>query len=258
MSFTVCSYNVNWGNCLTGNPNSQHAKNICKAITSTEADICCLQETHSGFEKVFKSNFETLYPYQIHKEHKYKSATLDNKEGSLAGGLTILSKFPIYEISFHQPKVEGSFFPGLIVRVEVKNNVFVEILNVHLRPPISKEHRPTIGDYFYTSSIRKDEIKELISQMTNNQMKIICGDFNESSGDCLTFLKKEMNYKDILIEHCDNKNTWYWHLFWNTYLYGAYDHIFFDPMKLNSTKGKVFEEFKEFSDHLPVLGEFKF
>ena len=134
-------------------------------------------------------NFKKKYPYQIHKEHRSITAKLDKKEGSLAGGLAILSKYPIYEVSYYQPKTEGSFFPGLIFRVEYKKNSFIEILNVHLRPPISKEHRPTISDYFTTSTIRKEEIKELSSQMTKTNAKIICGDFNESSGECLNFLK---------------------------------------------------------------------
>eukprot|EP01080_Neovahlkampfia_damariscottae_P010389 gene10389-2918_t len=261
-TFSVCTYNVNWGLCLTGNMHSQHAQSIKTAISTADSDIVCLQETHEGFEKILTKLFEKKYPYQIHKLHKSKLATLDNKEGSLAGGLSVLSKYPIYEVSYYQPKTEGSFFPALIFRAEIVKSLFVEIVNVHLsnqqRPPISKTHRPTIGDYFTTSNIRKEEIKELLTQMTKSDMKIICGDFNESSGACLSFLKDEAKYNDILMEYCDGRNTWFWPLFWGMSLYGAYDHIFYNCSnnKFTSIGGTVFEEFKDISDHIPVVGKF--
>ena len=56
----VVTYNVNWG--------FVRPTMVIDFLNGTDADIICLQETHSRWEMALKSRFSLKYPYCVFKD----------------------------------------------------------------------------------------------------------------------------------------------------------------------------------------------
>jgi len=127
----------------------------------------------------------------------------------LAGGLAILSRAPfsVEEVSYIAPSAQGSLFPAMLVKINsTRNSDFntqeCYLLNVHLRPPLDEDLKPSFSSYFFTGTTRLKEIQELYhsslyyinqhlkkSQSTIRRL-IIAGDFNEGhSGSAVKWLR---------------------------------------------------------------------
>ena len=68
------------------------------------------------------------------------------------------------EIFHAQPEVSGSFFPGMLVSVETPAGP-IDLMNVHLRPPVSSTHRPSVLAVFQTGIVRRAELKYLVAEL---------------------------------------------------------------------------------------------
>lgn len=220
----------------------------------------------TGWQDFLLRNLKKIYPHSKFFHHVCKEAQLDDPMGSLAGGLAILTKeaFPFEVIEHYQPKTKGSFFPALLFKVKLPfgDKCFVDIINVHLRPPITDQHRPSITSYFSTSSIRKEEIQELLTRLSaynnSSDLRIVAGDFNEGSyGSGFTWLEKKAKFKDAVYELASDTTTWYWPVFYGFSIYGSYDHIFYSTETLKALECTVMTEYKGVSDHLPVVAKIK-
>src|SRR5690606_16137033 len=105
--------------------------------------------------------------------------------------------------------------------------------------------------YFKAEDIHIEEMKQFTTNFNNKLPTIILGDFNENdNGKMLKYLQEEMNFKDALSMFDKKSKTWRWVL-----LRGRYDHIVFNHL-ITCTNAVVYKLGK--SDHLPVIGKFKF
>ena len=127
--------------------------------------MVCLQETHSGWETYLTEKLRDLYSYRIFRHHINTSATRHDEDGSHAGGMAVLSRFPLKEVFYGQPPVQGSFFPLLVVSVELPSGDCVQLINVHLRPPISHEQKFSVRAYFSTTGVRREELNFALSKL---------------------------------------------------------------------------------------------
>ena len=82
-TFSVATYNINWGNGTW--ENGTPGKTI-KVIHSLNADIVLLQETTPKWQNLIEKKLKKTLPYQ--KYYHYENA----------GGLGFLSKYPIKSI----------------------------------------------------------------------------------------------------------------------------------------------------------------
>ncbi|KNC75140.1 hypothetical protein SARC_12327 [Sphaeroforma arctica JP610] len=256
----VVTYNVNWGFCLAGLGTGMVIR-IHNAIMESNADLVCLQETHEGWQTYLERNFKGVYPYMIFKHHLNPDINHQYKEGSSAGGSAFLSKYPIKETFCGIPDVPGSFFPGTMIGLRSPVGV-IYVLNVHLRPQISNAHKPSLMAVWSTGTVRKSEIKYLLTKMSSHKPSIIVGDFNEGhGGDAVRWLKyskKNCNgkgYKDGLSEYAETAVTWKWPLKMGLYLKGAYDHVFYNPTRIRCVGCHVMSAYELVSDHMPVVAD---
>jgi len=88
----VITYNVNWG--------FVEPQNVVDYICKADADIICLQETHSHWEAFLKGQLTECYPHCVFKEW------------SGAGGIAIMSKYELHNVKLIAP-AEG-WFPALL------------------------------------------------------------------------------------------------------------------------------------------------
>ncbi|KAL9643065.1 hypothetical protein ABK040_003866 [Willaertia magna] len=221
-SFSILTYNVNFVYTRDGK-GDDNSKKIFKALLESNADIICLQETHPGFE-TFLLNYQNkqlsnIYPFIIFRHHG----------GS--GGMAFLSKFKILENSLQYIQLErekGSWFPMYLIQIElfnygndiivnnIVNNKIIQIVNVHLRPPLNDDGSAQLWTASFTNSYRLEEIKYLLNYLQNNNLlyssknnnnttiidnnnyslkypTIILGDFNENEfAPGITFLTNEL------------------------------------------------------------------
>jgi len=260
--FKILTYNVNFGL----GERSTNFYRVFDAVIKSGAHIVCLQETTENFQSLFLNAMnDEYYPNQIWKS---------TNNYYCAGGYAVLTKkgYRLRELSYYKPQVEGSFFHMLIVQVILPTGETVDVLNVHLRPPLSDKQDAGGTDhvkaYFGTDQVRKAELESSLAEMyrvsPSHHRKIVVGDFNEGSlGQGVRWLaaeekdKKEYakrKFTDALGQFCGRQSTWFWPVLGGYVdLYGSYDHIFYDSNSFQGLNCQVMIEYKYVSDHVPVL-----
>jgi endonuclease/exonuclease/phosphatase family metal-dependent hydrolase len=163
-----------------------------------------------------------------------------------AGGMAILSRQPVSDVAYEQP-VEG-WFPGWAVVVQTPAGE-LQILNVHLHPPLSDRGSVSVQAYYQTQSARRSEIEQLYGTLAADLPTVVMGDFNENDGGrALRFLEQK-GFQDALREFDPSTDTWRWRTSLMT-VTGRYDHILYSR-HLRCFDAQVLEQGA--SDHLPVL-----
>lgn len=160
------TYNLNYGN-----PNVDPS---LEAIADEDAEIVLLQEITSEWRDALARRFATQYPYQVFRVHS-----------RAAGGLAVLSKFPITaEEVFAPPR--GGWFPAERIVIDSSLGA-LQILHVHLRPCL--EGGSWVRGYHTTPPIRRREIEAYWKRIAYDLPTIVAGDFNEEpSGRAIEFL----------------------------------------------------------------------
>jgi endonuclease/exonuclease/phosphatase (EEP) superfamily protein YafD len=230
-SFKVLSYNVNWGGA--------GAEEVVQIIRDSDAEIVCLQETTPEWELFLKR--------QIGREYSFTS--FRQSQGRMGGGLAFLSKRPAREIAYIPS--ETGWFDGWIVEFMTAAGP-VQILNVHLRPPVS-DRGGWISGYFNT---RDDRVKELARfyKMANSEVPlIVAGDFNDSANSAVVKWLEKRGLKNALPQFDRSTPTWRWKYRGIT-LKRRMDHIMYSP-ELYCGGAKVTEAGP--SDHFPVFAWFR-
>ena len=225
----VMTYNVNFG--LAGDPAT------IDAIKQGDADVIFLQETNEAWEAALRSGLSERYPH------------MQFRHCCNAGGLAILSKYPFEDKAYVDPVGDG-WFPAWVVVVDSPLGE-VQVLNVHLRPPLS-DSGSVVSGYFSTPPIREKEIKRFHEELDPALPTLVVGDFNESGGDALSFLE-ERGMISGLKRFDTPQDTWRW----NTSIGevgSQLDHIVHDK-RLQPLNVRVLKAGR--SDHLPVLGTFQ-
>jgi endonuclease/exonuclease/phosphatase (EEP) superfamily protein YafD len=224
---SVMTYNVNFG--MAGDPAT------VDAVAQDDADVIFLQETTPQWEAALRARLAEAYPDMAFKQHPP------------AGGLAVLSKWPIESIDYLPPR---SWFPA--ARVVLQTAVGkVQVLNVHLRPPAS-DRGNVVSGYFSTPPIRREEISTFAVALDPDLPTLIVGDFNEDErGRAVNWLA-EHGYRSALPQFAPHAKTWRWKTSVGT-LRGRYDHLCYDA-RLTPLRVEVRSAGR--SDHLPVVGVF--
>jgi len=226
---SVMTFNVNFG--LAGDAPT------LAAVAQQDADVVFLQETTPQWERVLRLQCGTDYPHiQFHHE-----------PGG-AGGLGVMSKLPIEQIDYLPAK---DWFPA--ARVVLASPVGkLQVLNVHLRPPISNSGSAVSG-YFSTPPVREQEISTFAAALDKSLPTLIVGDFNENEGGRAVRWLHANGYRSALPEFAPKAQTWRWRTSYLLSLNGRYDHLCYDA-RLAPLRVEVRNAGR--SDHLPVVGVF--
>lgn len=223
---TVMTYNVNYG--LAGD-----AEGIA-AIREGGADIVVLQETTAEWERAVRDELSGEYPHMAFRHC------------CGAGGMAILSTLPFDDADYVE-SVAG-WFPAWRVVVHGPFGA-LQILNVHLHPPVS-ESGSVVSGYFSTPPVRKAEIAQFHALVAPDVPAVIAGDFNEQhSGDALRYLG-DRGFE--CARPINGPNTWRWRTSVGT-LRQALDHICHDD-RVTVVDSRVIRRGR--SDHLPVVATF--
>ena len=221
----VMTYNVNFG--IAGD-----AETI-RTIRDSDADVVFLQETNPVWEWELKATTAELYPHRAF--HHWGGA----------GGLGVLSRLPVEDGGLIPPEGDG-WFPGWRVIVGAAFGR-VQVLSVHLRPPVS-DSGSFVSGYFTTSKVRRDELERFLARLDPALPTLIVGDFNEADGQAVRFLAAR-GFKSALPEFKPEANTWQWPTSVMT-LRDRLDHITYDA-RLVPLSADVLYQGR--SDHFPVI-----
>jgi endonuclease/exonuclease/phosphatase (EEP) superfamily protein YafD len=225
----VMTYNVNFG--LPGEPTA------VEAIRHAAADLVLLQETTPLWEAMLRQELRRQYPHMAFRHC------------CGAGGLGILSKRPFKELDYLPPP-EGGWFPAWRVLLSTALGP-VQVLNVHLRPPLS-ETGGGVSGHPRPGGVRQRQIASEWAHLDPALPTLVAGDFNESSsGSAVGFLRSK-GLTSVLPEFDQGRATWRWPTSVGT-IHLELDHIFHDP-RLEPIDARALEEGQ--SDHLPVVATF--
>lgn len=225
-NISILTYNLNY---------SFINKNVVTILDSLNADVVCLQETNGEWEQIIRNGLADKYPFIYFKNQ------------GTAGGLATLSKYPI--INTIHIKNNPGWFPACLVSIK-KDEDTIQLLNIHLKPGLTKKGRIGWNAYFKANEIHTKELIHFLKMVDTNLPTIILGDFNENdNGETLQWLREKMKFQDALSKFDKKSKTWRWII-----LRGRYDHLFFNDL-ISCYNAAVYKLGK--SDHFPVIGEFK-
>ena len=223
----VLTFNVNFG--VADDPHN------VAAIAEADADLVLLQETTVDAEVALREALADRYPHLLFREC------------CRAGGLGVMSKHPIVEESYLEPRV--GWFTAWRVVVDTPLGR-VQALDVHLRPPMS-DGGSWVAGYFSTRDVRREEMEDLFGQLDRSLPTIVAGDLNEDAdGRAVAFLA-EQGWHSALAQVQPRAKTWHWQTRMGK-LHMMLDHVLYGP-GLRLHHAEVLP--RGVSDHFPVLVE---
>jgi endonuclease/exonuclease/phosphatase family metal-dependent hydrolase len=227
----VVSYNINWG--------SPAPERVVAFLRETGADIVCLQETHAPWEILLTGQLGAMYPHR-----KFVSS-------GGAGGIALLSRHPLREV--RTLEAGAGWFPALRAEVDTPSGM-VQVLNVHLRPPLSDRGSATPSAMYQAPKIHRAEMVGFLAAMDRTAPLLIAGDFNEEEGDGAVRELIDGGFVDALSLFDRQARTWEWSLVSGVSVRRRYDHILFNaPLRcVGARVGEV-----QASDHYPVVAVFE-
>lgn len=221
----VVTFNVNFG--LGGD------EATLDALAAPDGDLLVLQETTPAWEAAARKKLGAKWPYQTWLHAR------------AAGGLAVLSKRP-FEVKRVLDNPAG-WFPALHVVAQTPLGP-VQVLAVHLRPPVSDDGSFVKG-YLSTGPARRDEVRAFLPALDGKLPTLVAGDFNESaSGDAVRYLEAN-GLRTALPEFEPGAKTWRWKVS-GLYLSAQLDHVAYDA-RLEPVAARV--ERAGNSDHFPVV-----
>jgi endonuclease/exonuclease/phosphatase family metal-dependent hydrolase len=231
----VASYNVNFG--LAGDPLSERL--AIDALASLGADVVLLQETNPRWEKALVDGLDFAHHAFVPPDELP------------AGGMGILSRHPIVT-SETLPSVAGPFFAWRIVVDTPRGRL--QLLNVHLRPPMSDGGSWVVG-FFTTREDRERELAWHVAALDPTLPTVIAGDLNEAADGLAIRHAAAHGYEDAIARFAGSRPTWRWPLRglgsrWE--LRFQLDHILHDR-RLVATAAGIVDRGR--SDHFPVWAD---
>jgi endonuclease/exonuclease/phosphatase (EEP) superfamily protein YafD len=227
-SLRVVTYNLNYG--LAEDPLTLFA------LARHEADVVFLQETNEAWREKIEGRLSEVYPYRAFHD------------AGAAGGMAILAKAPIRNVEILPPE---SWFAAMHAVVETPLGP-IEVLNVHLRPPLS-ESGSVISGYFSTPAVREREIRTFLASLAGDHPLLIAGDFNEGPGGRALEVLEARGLRSVLPELSPDATTWRWNTSVGE-ITSTLDHVVHDE-RLVALDARAFVEGR--SDHLPVMVTFE-
>jgi len=227
----VMSYNVNFG--LGGDPLG------VEAIAGAKPDLVLLQETNPEWQHAIVAKLAGEYPH----------IRFTHPETWPAGGMGLLSKYPV--VSLQHLDSDGGFFFAWRIVLDTKLGR-VQVLNVHLRPPMSDGGSWVVG-YFSTRGDRLTEIEHHFAALDPKLPTIVAGDFNEEGdGRAIEFLT-DHGFADAMPQFAGKTRTWEWPVSGMTLKFQL-DHIMHDAYFV-PVQGAIVEAGR--SDHKPIWIDFE-
>jgi len=224
----VMSYNVNFG--LEGDPAA------LDAIAQAHPQIVLLQETTDAWRDVLVRGL----PQFTH--HHFAPPT-----DLPAGGIGVMSMYPIV-LAEGLPSVDGPFVAQRIV-VDAPGGR-IQLLNVHLRPPMSDGGSWVVG-FFTTRDVRERELSWHAARLDPSLPTVIAGDFNEEGDGLALAVAARLGYTDAIAQWVGKTRTWEWPVGGLTLRFQL-DHILHDTRFTSSAAGIV-EAGR--SDHKPIWAD---
>jgi endonuclease/exonuclease/phosphatase (EEP) superfamily protein YafD len=222
----VLTYNVNYG--LAGD------EATIDAIRAADADVVVLQETTPGWEERLREALSGRFPHMLFRH------------SSGAGGLAVLSRFPLHDLDYETLDDPASWFPAWRLVVDGPLGP-VQVLAVHLRPPFS-DSGSVLSGYLATRPVREREIEGHLELLDPALPTIVAGDFNERDGRALALLRAR-GFRSALPEFHGRARTWRWRTSVGE-VSSQLDHVAYDA-RLEPLDARVLQAGS--SDHLPVL-----
>lgn len=228
--FRVATYNVylhDWDDPAT-----------VAAIGATEADIVALQEVTYAWKDVLLEEYGERWPHMAFRA-----------EENGAGGLAVLSAYPIEELGFHVGP--GDWHPAWHVLVHTPMGP-VQLFNVHLRPMFSGGSGP-VDSYLTLGEDHIEQISTYAADYTFEGPTIVLGDFNEGpGGEALSWLERR-GFRNVLPLFHPGQETFRVRSVGNQFA-EAIDHILYDD---SFTPLDAWVVQRGNSDHLPVVAHFE-
>lgn len=195
VTFTVASYNINYGNPNLGE--------VYKAIVTADADVVCLQETNRSSEAYLRRRFR----------EKYRYTSFIRAPRHAAGGYGFLSKAPLKNVNFI-PRHKGMF--GTYVADVKLGGKDVQIASLHLQPMFFDGAR-SLGDVWAKlkefERIHAAEIAHIHGKLSRKLPLLVLGDLNSMSLLYVPTYLKSKGFVDSFASvtpDADKHITWRW------------------------------------------------
>lgn len=230
--FRVVTYNMNWGEDGLSITSPKKTLAVLKKIS---ADVVVLQEVTPFWFNALKANLSSVYPYMAFMEDTH------------AGGMAYISKYPVNNVRYVKPPVEGEWHLGIIMDVNSPLGQ-LQILNLHLTPPLISKLNPSfnLGPFFSSCQIREKEIEYFYNLIDPNKPTIIAGDFNEGDNGLVSYF---LNYRGFRDAPSPSEYSWKWKVGMFT-AKRKLDHVFYNSyFKLD--KVQIIHDGD--SDHFPIV-----
>jgi endonuclease/exonuclease/phosphatase family metal-dependent hydrolase len=146
---------------------------------------------------------------------------------------------------------ETGWFDGWIVEFDTVLGP-VQVLNVHLRPPVS-DRGGWVSGYLGTGDDRVQEMERFYNRIKPDVPLIVAGDFNDGENSRVVNWLEMRGLTNALPQFDRSTATWQWKYRGIT-LQRRMDHIMYSP-DLDCAAAKVIAEGQ--SDHFPVIATFR-
>ena len=209
-------------------------ENVIRYLADAGASVVCLQETHPRWERILKGGLGQMYPHTYFEERQ------------AAGGLGVMSRYELRNVTVLEP--EAGWWPALLAEVDTPVGG-VQILNVHLKPPLTERGCVSVGAYCQAPGIHRKEIEGFLRRVDLDRPLIIAGDFNENEIGWAMRSLFDQGFSSALSTYDRRSKTWYWKVWPGIVLNDRYDHIMYTG-NLHCTGAEVVPV--SGSDHRPV------
>jgi endonuclease/exonuclease/phosphatase (EEP) superfamily protein YafD len=227
----VMSYNMNFG--IAGDASS------IEAIAAANADLVFLQETNDVWERAIVERLGSRYP----------ARRFDPPTGWAAGGMGLLSRYPIVKLeTLVAPKAPFFAWRALIDSPLGR----IQVFNLHLHPPMSDGGSWVVG-YFSTRDDRLRELQYHLEALDPALPALFVGDFNEEGDGKAVSRLKDLGFADAIAEFQGDRRTWEWPVGSMTLRFQL-DHIMHDAHFVPVT-AQIVEAGR--SDHKPIWADFE-
>ncbi len=239
-SISVASYNVLYALAeKTGdkNPTAWVDGATLGQLKELDVDVLLLQETNEAWEAAISESLAARFPHcAFHQPGRHAP-----------GGIAVCAKQPIVvDASIDSPL---GWFPAQHVVVETSAGK-IQILNLHLRPALSKPGQSWWDANAETREMRVKEMRDYLSRIDTNLPTIIGGDFNEVGGTPLFEVLSKAGFDNAFTQAGVTTSTWRW-LERPDELNAQLDHIAYSESAFRLVDATVATGGN--SDHLPVV-----
>jgi endonuclease/exonuclease/phosphatase family metal-dependent hydrolase len=222
----VLTYNVNWGGA--------RPDLAVEIIRDSGAQIVCLQETTPQWENNLRRALAKDYPF----------AEFRISRDRMGGGLAFLAKVPAQQVAYIPS--ETGWFDGWIMKFGTTIGP-VQVINVHLRPPIS-DGGSWVSGYLTTDDDRRLEMERFYAKREVQTPTLALGDFNDGESSPVVRWLQNKGMVNCLPQFDRSSPTWKWKYGVIT-LKRRMDHILYS-LELDCASARVIPAGA--SDHFPV------